>query len=104
MRIALGSSRAAKVEAVRSAAVRIASIDSAWADPIITALDVETDAPAMPLNDTDLMRGARARALAVRELLLSEAKSADIWLPANTMYEAAREHGESFPVTCLPAR
>ena len=80
MRIALGSSRAAKVEAVRSAAVRIASIDSAWADPIITALDVETDAPAMPLNDTDLMRGARARALAVRELLLSEAKSADIYI------------------------
>ena len=80
MRIALGSSRAAKVEAVRSACVRIASIDSAWADPIITALDVETDAPAMPLTDVDLMSGARARALAVRHLLSSDAQTADVYI------------------------
>ena len=80
MRIALGSSRAAKVEAVRAAAVRIASIDSAWANPIITAIDVQTDAPAMPLTDTELMSGARARALAVRQLLLSDSKTADVYM------------------------
>src|SRR5215831_13608117 len=80
MRIALGSSRAAKVEAVRAASIRIASIDSAWADALITALDVETDAPAMPLTDMDLMRGARARAFAVQDLLSSEAKIADIYI------------------------
>jgi len=80
MRIALGSSRAAKVEAVRSATVRIASVHSAWADPVITALDVETDAPAMPLSDLDLMSGARARAFAVRHLMSIDAKTADVYI------------------------
>ena len=43
MRIALGSSRAAKVAAVRSAAVHVASIDASWRDAAIIACDVETD-------------------------------------------------------------
>jgi hypothetical protein len=55
MRIALGSSRAAKVAAVHSAATRIASIDAPWGDAAIIAFDVETDTPVMPLTDEDLM-------------------------------------------------
>jgi len=69
MRIALGSSRAAKVAAVRAAAARVASIDARWGDAALMASDVETDAPAMPLTDEDLVRGARARALAVQALV-----------------------------------
>jgi non-canonical (house-cleaning) NTP pyrophosphatase len=80
MIIALGSSRASKIEAVRAASVRIASIDETWRDPIINGLDVQTDAPAMPLNDKDLMSGARARALAVRQLLANDSKTADVFV------------------------
>jgi non-canonical (house-cleaning) NTP pyrophosphatase len=95
MRIAIGSSRAAKVEAVRSAAVRIASIDSAWADPIITALDVETDAPAMPLSDLDLISGAKARALAVRKLLSNDAKTVDVYVGLEGGFHSLGFEGES---------
>jgi inosine/xanthosine triphosphatase len=95
MRIALGSSRAAKVEAVRSASVRIASIDSAWADPIITALAVETDAPDMPLTDMDLMSGAKARALAVRHLLSSDAKTADVYVGLEGDFHSVILEGEA---------
>ena len=42
MRIALGSSRAAKVEAVRLAAARVASIEAKWADASITAFEVKS--------------------------------------------------------------
>ncbi len=59
MRIALGSSRAAKVAAVRAAAARVASIDARWGDAALIASDVETDAPAMPLTDEELMRVRR---------------------------------------------
>jgi len=80
MKIALGSSRAAKVAAVGAAAARVASIDAMWSDAEVIARDVETDAPAMPLTDEDLMRGARARALAVRELLSRERENAELFI------------------------
>ena len=78
MRIALGSSRAAKVAAVRSAAARVASIEAPWNDAEIIAHEVPSNVPAMPLTDEDLMLGARARARAVRELLLKDRASADL--------------------------
>ena len=93
MIIALGSTRAAKVEAVRSAAARIASIDATWCDAAIMACDVETDAPAMPLTDEDLMRGARARALAVRELSKDRA-GADLFIGLEGGFHSARVEGE----------
>jgi non-canonical (house-cleaning) NTP pyrophosphatase len=95
MRIALGSSRAAKIEAVRATAVRIASIDESWRDPIITALDVETDAPAMPLTDKDLMSGARARALAVQQLLSIDSKIADVYIGLEGGFHSVTLGGES---------
>lgn len=72
LKVALGSARAAKVEAVRRATARIAEIDARWRDAEIIALAVETDAPAMPLSDEELMRGARLRALAVRDALTDQ--------------------------------
>jgi len=94
MRIALGSSRAAKVAAVRSAAARVASIDARWGDAAIIACDVETDAPAMPLTDEDLMRGAMARALAVQALLSKDGAGADLYLGLEGGFHSARVEGE----------
>jgi inosine/xanthosine triphosphatase len=80
MKIALGSSRAAKVSAVRSSVARVAAIDPLWLEAEVIALEVDTNIPAMPLSDEELMRGARARALAVRELLSKEGASADLYV------------------------
>lgn len=78
--VALGSGRAAKVEAVQRCIERIASIDSRWREAQIIAREVETDAPAMPLTDTELARGARERAIAVRELLSKDGVSAQLFV------------------------
>jgi non-canonical (house-cleaning) NTP pyrophosphatase len=94
MRIALGSSRASKIEEVRAASVRIASINETWRDPIISALDVQTDAPAMPLSDRDLMSGARARALAVRQLLANDSKTADVYIGLEGGFHSVTIDGE----------
>src|SRR6185369_6180093 len=94
MRIALGSSRAAKVAAVRSAAARVGTIDGLWGGAEIILIDVETDAPAMPLTDEDLMYGARARALAVREVLLKDGASADLYIGLEGGFHSAGVEGE----------
>ena len=77
--IALGSDRAAKIMAVRASIARVASIDPSWAEATVLARRVETSAPAMPMNDWELMQGARERALAVRDLLQSNRRDADIY-------------------------
>jgi inosine/xanthosine triphosphatase len=79
-RVALGSDRAAKIMAVRASIARVAEIDSAWRDASVVARAVETDAPAMPLNDWELMSGARQRALAVREILIAQRLDADLYV------------------------
>ncbi len=80
MKIALGSKRAAKIEALQQAAARIASINSAWQNVQIIARSVSTNTPAMPLTDEELMRGARERALAAQKDLLAEALSAQFYV------------------------
>jgi inosine/xanthosine triphosphatase len=67
--VALGSTREAKIAAVRAAIVRIATVDEKWRKANVLARAVEPDAPAMPLTDEELMRGARSRAIAVRQTL-----------------------------------
>src|SRR6185503_4618014 len=79
-RIALGSDRAAKIMAVRASIARVAEVDSGWRDASVVARSVKTDAPAMPLNDWELMSGARQRALAVREILLGQKLGADLYV------------------------
>lgn len=93
MRIALGSSRAAKVAAVRAAAARVAEIESKWRGASIIPLDVTIDIPAMPLTDEDLMRGARARAWAVREVLAKEV-AVDLYVGLEGGFHSSRVEGE----------
>jgi inosine/xanthosine triphosphatase len=78
--IALGSDRAAKIMAVRASVARVATIDPEWANVNVVARRVETSAPAMPLTDWQLMEGARERALAARDSLLSRRLEADIYV------------------------
>jgi non-canonical (house-cleaning) NTP pyrophosphatase len=81
MIVALGSARAAKIMAVRAACSRVAEVDSRWRRPEIIARGVlETGAPRMPLNDSQLMRGAFVRAGAVAELLRAEGERADLYV------------------------
>src|SRR6266849_2043595 len=79
-RIALGSDRAAKIMAVRASIARVAEIDSAWRDANVVARSVQTDAPAMPLTDWELMSGARQRALAVRKILVEQNLEAELYV------------------------
>nr|MDQ3805965.1 DUF84 family protein [Acidobacteriota bacterium] len=77
MIVALGSARASKIMAVRAACARVAAADVRWARAEVLARAVETSAPRMPLTDMQLMRGARERADAVRDLLAGEGHRAD---------------------------
>ncbi len=78
--IALGSDRAAKILAVRSAVARIGALDARWSEATITAQAVQTDAPSMPLTDWELMHGARARASAVSEQMRKDGTSAHLYV------------------------
>src|SRR5437764_5544953 len=93
-RIALGSDRAAKIMAVRAAIARVAEIDSAWRDANVVARSVKTDAPAMPLNDWELMSGARQRALAVRQILLDQKLDADLYVGLEGGFHSISVEGE----------
>ncbi len=79
-RIALGSDRAAKIMAVRATIMRVAQIDAAWREANVVARAVQTEAPAMPLNDWELMNGARERAQAVRAMLIAQNLAADLYV------------------------
>jgi inosine/xanthosine triphosphatase len=78
-KIAIGTERAAKVEAVRASAARIARLDADWMDAEIISRAVESGVPAMPLSNEQLMRGALQRAEAVRAALRREGTSAGLY-------------------------
>lgn len=80
MKILLGSANAAKLAAMRATLARISTVDAAWEAAEVVARAVETDAPAMPLTDEEMMRGAQARAAAARELLKGEGERADFYI------------------------
>src|SRR2546428_1754341 len=92
--IALGSDRAAKIMAVRASIARVAEIDSAWRNASVVARPVETDAPAMPLTDWELMGGARQRALAVREILIGQKLDADLYVGLEGGFHSISVAGE----------
>lgn len=93
-RIALGSDRAAKIMSVRAAVARVAEIDSQWRDANVVARSVKTDAPAMPLNDWELMSGARQRALAVRQILVEQKLDADLYVGLEGGFHSISVDGE----------
>ena len=80
MLIALGSARSAKIMALRAACARVAEADPRWSRAELVARPVETGVARMPLSDMQLMRGARNRAAAVRELLAGEGRRADFYV------------------------
>jgi inosine/xanthosine triphosphatase len=93
MIIALGSDRAAKVNAVRDCAVRIATVDDAWLHTEVLARAVEITVPAMPLSDNELMAGAQERAEAVRQALRSEGTSADLYVGLEGGFHSLQVNG-----------
>jgi inosine/xanthosine triphosphatase len=93
-RIALGSDRAAKIMSVRAAVARVAEIDSNWTDASVVARKVQTNAPAMPLNDWQLMTGARQRALAVRDILVEQKLAADLYVGLEGGFHSIQLEGE----------
>lgn len=93
-RIALGSDRAAKIMAVRASIARIGEIDRGWRDASVVARPVKTDAPAMPLTDWELMSGARARALKVRELLIEQKLETDLYVGLEGGFHSISVDGE----------
>lgn len=94
MKLALGTHRAAKIEAVRNSVARIATIDAAWQDAEIISRPVEVNAPAMPLTDDQLMRGARERSQAVRALLTEEGLSAALYIGLEGGFHSFEFEGE----------
>jgi inosine/xanthosine triphosphatase len=80
--------------AVRACIARVAEIDSSWADATVLARKVETKVPAMPLNDWQLMQGARERALAVRDQLRSQRLEADIYVGLEGGFHSISIEGE----------
>ncbi len=92
--IALGSDRAAKIMAVRASIARVAEVDPSWAEASVVARAVDTNVPAMPLTDWQLMEGARERALAVRDLLSSRRMTADIYVGLEGGFHSISVGGE----------
>jgi inosine/xanthosine triphosphatase len=93
-RIALGSDRAAKIMAVRASVARVAEMDPGWSDVNVVARKVQTDAPAMPLNDWQLMTGARMRAQAVRDILVEQNLEADLYVGLEGGFHSIQLEGE----------
>ena len=92
--IALGSDRAAKIMAVRASVARVATIDPDWANASVVARRVETNIPAMPLTDWQLMQGARERALAARDSLHSRRLEADLYVGLEGGFHSVSIEGE----------
>ena len=80
--------------AVRASIARVAEVDSAWRDANVVARSVKTEAPAMPLNDWELMSGARQRALAVREILIEQRLDADLYVGLEGGFHSISVDGE----------
>lgn len=80
--------------AVRASIARVSEVDSTWADANVVARPVNTNVPAMPLTDWQLMEGARERALAVRDLLSSRRLSADIYVGLEGGFHSISVGGE----------
>jgi inosine/xanthosine triphosphatase len=96
LRIAVGTVRTAKLLAVRGACARVATVAPRWQNAELIAREVETGAPAMPLTDYQLMRGARARAEAVRGLLRSEGETADLFVGLEGGFHCVTLDGERY--------
>jgi inosine/xanthosine triphosphatase len=76
--VALGSTRAPKVEALRRALAAAAAREPRLRAAEVVSREVAHDAPAMPLSLRHLLDGSRQRALAVLEAVRGEGRGADL--------------------------
>lgn len=100
IRIAIGSNRAAKIEAVRAAVNRIVSIEETWKESEIIARSVKISIPAMPLTESELMQGAFERALAVKDVLKAESINANLFVGMEGGFDTVSINGESHTFLC----
>ena len=80
--------------AVRASVARVATVDPGWANANVVARRVETNIPAMPLTDWQLMQGARERALAARDSLHSRRLEADLYVGLEGGFHSVSIEGE----------
>lgn len=80
--------------AVRATVARVAAIDPEWVDANVVARRVEVSVPAMPINDWQLMQGARERALLTQESLKSRRLDADIYVGLEGGFHSISIEGE----------
>ena len=80
--------------AVRASVARIAEIDPSWSEANVVARAVQTNVPAMPLTDWQLMQGARERALAVRDPLRRQRLEAEIYVGLEGGFHSISIEGE----------
>src|SRR5438552_18007412 len=80
--------------AVRASIARVAEVDSGWAEASVVARAVQTNVPAMPLTDWQLMEGARERSLAVRDLLRGQRLEAELYVGLEGGFHSISIEGE----------
>src|SRR6185503_9885772 len=78
LRVAVGSTRAPKVEAVRRVLTTLAPVVAPLRGATVTALDLGSIAPAMPLTLQELLDGSRLRAFGALERMRAEGEPADL--------------------------
>jgi non-canonical (house-cleaning) NTP pyrophosphatase len=90
--VAVGSTRAPKVEAVRRVLASLAPVVEPLRGASVTALDLGGIAPAMPLTLQELLDGSRLRAERVLERLLEQGEPADLGVGLEGGLDV-RQHG-----------
>ena len=81
MKIAVGSLRRSKIEAVRAAALGIAGLGlTGWETVELVPRDVPSDAPATPTTDNELMTGAENRVENLIRSFQKDGLRADLYL------------------------
>jgi inosine/xanthosine triphosphatase len=79
LRIAVGSTRPAKVESTRAAIEAIASVDGRFRHATLEAMDLTDVAPTMPMTDRAILDGARLRARTLMERLSRADPAQDVF-------------------------
>lgn len=81
MKIAIGSLRRSKIEAVRAAALSIAGLGlPGWETVELIPREAVSDAPETPANDLDLMKGAQNRVEFLIKAYAKEGLKADLYM------------------------
>jgi non-canonical (house-cleaning) NTP pyrophosphatase len=91
--VAVGSTRAPKVEAVRRVLAALAPLVVRLRGASVTALDLGDVGPAMPLTLQELLDGSRLRALRVRERLRAQGETPDLAVGLEGGLDVRSRHG-----------